>query len=127
MARQNPNDIKKELEQLEDENYGDETISGTNPRPDADDDIDANMIDAVGSDFDEDKPLNLADEIEDDEDEIQGGEINNYEDDEEDEITTEPKDELLKIEKKEGLESEDPMDQVSDDDFSDEDEEDSEE
>jgi len=120
MARQRPEDVIKEVNQQEDDNYGDETISGTNPRPDSDDDLEKVMDDVVGSDFDEEKPLDIADEIEDDEEEIQKGEINDYQS-EEDPENEEPEGELERIEKKEDVSTDDPMDDLSDDDFGDED------
>lgn len=112
MARQSPDDVQKEIEELEDENYGDETISGTNPRPDADDDVEDFMEDVVGEDFDEEDDLDIADEIEDDEENIRDEEINDYQPDDDDDV--EPESELEKIEKKEDLVTDDPMNQVAD-------------
>lgn len=115
MARQRPDDVQKEIEELEDENYGDETVSGTNPRPDADDDVEDFVKDTVGSDFDDEDDLDIAEEVKEDEEDIRSDEINDYmpeEDDEKDE--EEPEDYLQKIEKKEDLTTDDPMNQVAD-------------
>lgn len=114
MARQRPDDVQKEIEELEDENYGDETVSGTNPRPDADDDVEDFMEDVVGEDFDEDKPFNMGDEVNEDEIEIRDDEINDYTPEPDTDDDEEPEDYLTKIEKKEDLTTDDPMNQVAD-------------
>jgi hypothetical protein len=66
--------VKQQIQQQNDDVYGDETYSGSSPRPDADDNIDDIVRDAMGKDAVEDidnrKPFNLADEIEEDEKDI---------------------------------------------------------
>ncbi len=42
--------IAKQLQNQEDQVYGDETVSGTNPRPDSDDDVEAMMENVTGND-----------------------------------------------------------------------------
>ena len=122
MTRQKPDDVLKEVNKQEDDNYGDESISGSNPVTGEGQDVDDMMKDVVGDDFDEDKPLDIADEVNDDEEAIREDEIDDYK--EEPEIVNPvPEDELEKVERKEGLATEDPMDKVSDEDFTSEDEE----
>ena len=58
-------DIKKELEEEEDEFYGEETSIGHMTKGPVD--IDKQRKDIVGDDFDPEAPLNLAEEIEEDE------------------------------------------------------------
>lgn len=118
MARQKPDDVIKELKNQDDENYGDETISGTNPVSGEAPDVDDMMDDVVGEDHDEEEELDIAEEIEGDEEEIKSGEINDYQDDE-DEASEEtvPQDNLVEIEKEENLTQTDPMDSLTDEDL----------
>ncbi len=122
MARQKPDDVIKELKNQDDENYGDETISGTNPVSGEAPDVDDMMDDVVGEDHDEEEELDIAEEIEGDEEEIKSGEINDYQDDE-DEASEEtvPQDNLVEIEKEENLTQTDPMDSLTDEDLVDRD------
>lgn len=118
MARQKPDDVIKELKNQDDENYGDETISGTSPVSGEAPDVDDMMDDVVGEDHDEEEELDIAEEIEGDEEEIKSGEINDYQDDE-DEASEEtvPQDNLVEIEKEENLTQTDPMDSLTDEDL----------
>lgn len=118
MARQKPDDVIKELKNQDDENYGDETISGTSPVSGEAPDVDDMMDDVIGEDHDEEEELDIAEEIEGDEEEIKSGEINDYQDDE-DEASEEtvPQDNLVEIEKEENLTQTDPMDSLTDEDL----------
>lgn len=70
MAKQNPDDIRRELEEQDDEFYGDETVSGSNPDPDSDDSVSEMMTDTVGDDFDETEDLDIAEEVKEDEEDL---------------------------------------------------------
>ena len=126
MARLRPEDIEKEKLEQDMENYGDESYAGQQASLDSDDDVDEMMKKAVGEDFEEEDELNLAKEIEEDEEEASEKPIDNYLPDPDDEKDVESVDPLLEIERKEGIQTDDPMTQVSDDDFGDDDEEDQE-
>ena len=67
MARQKPKDIEKELKKQDDEVYGEETVSGSSPRPASDDDTTDNLKDVIGNEPKNDKPFTIAEEIEADE------------------------------------------------------------
>ena len=126
MARLRPEDIEKEKLEQDMENYGDESYAGQQASLDSDDDVDEMMKKAVGEDFEEEDELNLAKEIEEDEEDASQKPIDNYLPDPDDEEDVESVDPLLEIERKEGIQTDDPMTQVSDDDFGDDDEEDQE-
>jgi hypothetical protein len=64
--------IKEEIAKQDKDIYGDETISGTDPSPDSDDDVEEIMEDAFGKDasdksFEKHKPFDIDEEIENDE------------------------------------------------------------
>ena len=79
-------EIKKELEEQEEEFYGDETVSGSSPSPESDDSIEKMMGDAMGEDAADDVSdpkedgFNIADEIEEDEEEAMESPIEDYQD-----------------------------------------------
>ena len=66
-------DIKKELKRQEDEVYGENTISGSSPDPDSDDDVMTNLEDAVGAGINPGDEFHLADEVMNDESARQPG------------------------------------------------------
>lgn len=105
MARQHPDDVQKEVEELEDEVYGDQTVSGTNPAPTSDDDTKENLEDVIGNE--PDQAFNIGDEINSDEHAIQDLPINDYQEEEQDE-----EEEVVEEE----AEVVDPMERVSDED-----------
>jgi hypothetical protein len=84
--------VKQQIQQQNDDVYGDETYAGSSPRPDADDDIEMVIGNTMGEDAVEDiaghKPFNVADEIEGDEDAILSdppGDTSGYSEDDSDE------------------------------------------
>lgn len=66
----NNDDIKEELRKEEDEVYGDETISGSSPRPDTDDDVDKPMTDLTGKKVE--RSDTIAEDINEEEEERHG-------------------------------------------------------
>ena len=66
-------DVKKELKKLEDENYGESTVSGSAPDPESDDSVEDMLEEVMGEDASaqvsdpQDDGFNIADEINDDE------------------------------------------------------------
>lgn len=71
MVKQKAKDVKKEVEEVQDEIYGEETISGSSPSPESDDDVGEIMEKTMGADaaedLEENKPHTLAEEVERDE------------------------------------------------------------
>jgi len=67
MTRQKPRDIEKEFQKQDDAFYGDETVSGSSPRPTSDDDTVDNLKDVTGNKPDDSKPFTIAGEVEADE------------------------------------------------------------
>jgi len=110
MARQHPDDVQKEVDELEDEVYGDETVSGTNPKPGSDDDTKKNLEEVIGN---EPAPgFNIGDEINEDEAAIADKPINDYAD-EETEEDEEPEEVGVIVEEP------DPMEELTDKDMKD--------
>jgi hypothetical protein len=66
----NNDDIKKELQREEDEVYGDETISGSSPRPSSDDDVEQGMENVTGQEPARDETI--ADAVNEEEEERHG-------------------------------------------------------
>ena len=48
MVRIKPEDVQKELDDLQKEVYGENTVSGSAPDPDSDDDTEQNLADVTG-------------------------------------------------------------------------------
>jgi len=69
MVRVKPQDVEEEVQKQEDEFYGDETASGSNPRPTSDDDVTSVYDDAVGYEEQEEEPeeVGIAGQVEEDE------------------------------------------------------------
>lgn len=118
MTKQNPDDVKRELEEQDDEFYGDETVSGSNPEPDSDDSVEEMMSDVVGEDFDETQEVDIAEEVGEDEEDIREKPIENYRAEGEmpDKSEAIPDSGLEKAQKKEAA-TMDPMPNLSDDDL----------
>jgi len=124
MARQKPDEVEEELQKDEDRFYGDQTVSGTSTHPDSDDDVEEMMSDVVGEDFDENEEVGLAEEIQEDEEDLRGKPIENYQaegstPDAEDLIV----DSGLEKAEKANATFNDPMEDLDDDDFDEDDEE----
>jgi len=124
MARQKPQDVADELQKDEGRFYGDQEVGGTNTDPEKDDDVADMMTDVVGDDFDEDEEVDIAQEIEEDEEDLREKPIENYQaegstPDAEDSIT----DSGLEKAEKANATFNDPMDDLDDDDLTDEEEE----
>lgn len=66
MARQKPEEIKKELQKQEDEVYGDETWGGSNPRPSSDDDVEEELKEVTGDEPIEGEPYSISDAVNED-------------------------------------------------------------
>lgn len=75
MTKPDPDDVKRQIQKQDDDVYGDETVSGSSPRPGSDADTEKNLEDYVGSDVNEgvDEPINTAKEVHDDERARRGG------------------------------------------------------
>lgn len=83
MGVSNKDDIKKQLKQQNDQVYGDETVSGTMPDPESDDDIAESVEDVMGADAEKDikehKPFNIGEEVNEDEEDAAGWSIDDDE------------------------------------------------
>lgn len=77
-------DIKKQIKQQQDDVYGDSTVSGSAPDPEADDDVEEILEEVVGTDINPGDEFHLADEVMEDES-IRRGTHNTEEVEEEDE------------------------------------------
>jgi|GEM_PF-3276193 len=108
MARQNPSDVDELLKKEDDEVYGESTVSGSAPDPDADDDVEKIVKDVTGEEP-ETSPwgFNLADEIEEDEKAIEEGDLT-----EEDEAAE--ADDLDEEVSEDGLHADDPLLSITD-------------
>ena len=60
-------DIKKQIKKQDNENYGEETISGSSHDPESDDDTAKALEEAVGTDIKQGQEFSLKDEVEKDE------------------------------------------------------------
>ncbi len=67
MTKQDIDDIKKELREDEDRFYGEETVSGSSPRPESDDDVKEMVKEVIGNPPEEGKPFSIAEEVKKDE------------------------------------------------------------
>lgn len=67
MVKQKAKDVKKEVEEQEKRNYGDETISGSSPDPSSDDDVDEVVEEITGEEPGMFEPVGIAEEIDKDE------------------------------------------------------------
>ncbi len=71
MARMKVKDIQKEVNREEDEFYGEETISGSSPKPSSDDDAESALAGAIGPDAHDvvknHKPFDIDEEVDKDE------------------------------------------------------------
>jgi hypothetical protein len=67
MVKQKADDVKKEVEEQEDEFYGDATISGTAPDPSSDDDVDEVVKEVTGEKPEQFEPVGIAEEVDEDE------------------------------------------------------------
>ena len=72
MTKQDIEDVKKEIKENEDRFYGEETISGSSPRPDSDDNVAEALEDVIGNPPKRGKAFSLAEEVEKDEEERRG-------------------------------------------------------
>ena len=88
MARQHPDDIQKEVDEQEDEFYGEGTVSGSAPDPEKvlSDDTAGMVKNVVGNDPDDEgeSGFNLGDEVNDDEHAIEDKPIDDYTSDDSD-------------------------------------------
>jgi hypothetical protein len=82
MARQHPDDVQKEVDEIEDEVYGESTVSGSAPDPEKvlRDDTAGMVEDVVGNDPDGsgEKGFNLGEEVNKDEHDIQDKPVDDY-------------------------------------------------
>ena len=60
-------DIKKQVKQQDQDNYGEETISGSSPDPESDDDVAEVLKQTLGADLKRGDEFNLAEKVEKDE------------------------------------------------------------
>lgn len=67
MAREDIEDVKNELKENEKRFYGEETVSGSSPSPESDDDVKEMVREVIGNTPKEGKPFSIAEEIEKDE------------------------------------------------------------
>ena len=67
MTKQDIDDIKKEIMENEDRFYGEETVSGSSPRPESDDNVKEMVKEVIGNPPEEGKPFSIAEEVNKDE------------------------------------------------------------
>ncbi len=67
MVKQDIDEVKKEIRENEDRFYGEETVSGSSPRPDSDDDVAEMIKEVIGNSPEEGKPFSIAEEVKKDE------------------------------------------------------------
>ncbi len=67
MAGEDVDEVKKELKENEDRFYGEETVSGSSPRPESDDDVKEMVKEVIGNPPEEGKPFSIAEEVNKDE------------------------------------------------------------
>ena len=106
MVRPKPEEIQKELDDLQKDVYGENTVSGTAPDPESDDDVEQNLTDVTGEssgDIEDEQSHNIGRTVNKAEIDIREKEIDDYEEDDE-----ENRDSDMDIERKENV-SEDPQ------------------
>lgn len=67
MAKTKLNDIKKQVKQQDEDNYGEETMSGSSPDPESDDNVAETLEKTVGTDLKSGDEFNLEQEVKKDE------------------------------------------------------------